>query len=191
MLKPIVISLLGAEERKLHIQKYFDEYEVFHAINGKKFRLKHGLLTPEAISCFLSHTTLWLQLINRQEDFFLILEDDANPKTSLKEIEIKLETLPQDWDMAFIGWNHDIITKKTIVDVNVDWITTGSFWGFHAYLINKSSITKIYNSLLNMDTHIDIQIGRLIKSGNIKGYFLKEPLINQENLESQIPKRIK
>jgi len=52
MLKPIVISLLGAEERKLHIQKYFPEYEVFHAINGKKFRLKHGILTTEAVSCF-------------------------------------------------------------------------------------------------------------------------------------------
>lgn len=191
MLKPIVISLLGAEERKLHIQKYFPEYEVFHAINGKKFRLKHGILTPEAVSCFLSHTTLWLQLINRQEEFFLILEDDATPKTSLKEIEIKLETLPQNWDVAFIGWNHDIMTKKTISEVNDDWITTESFWGFHAYLIKKSSITTIYNSLLNMDTHIDIQIGRLIKGGNIKGYFLKESLINQENLESQIPKRLK
>jgi len=48
---------------------------------------------------FLSHTTLWLQLINRQEELFLILEDDATPKTSLKEIEIKLETLPQNWDV--------------------------------------------------------------------------------------------
>lgn len=69
-------------------------------------------------------------------------------------------------------------------------MVTDSFWGTHAYLIKKTSIIKIYNLLLNMDTHIDIQISRLIKSEKIKGYFIIDPLINQESFESQIPKRL-
>jgi GR25 family glycosyltransferase involved in LPS biosynthesis len=190
MQKPIVISLLEQTERKLHIQKYFPEYEVFHAINGKKFRLKHGILTPEAIACFLSHTTLWLQLLNQEEEFFFIIEDDAKPKTGLAEIESKLQSLPEDWDIAFLGWNYSLSTEKTIKKINENWMTCDAFWGLQAYVIRKSSIKKIYQKLLNMDTHIDIQLARLIQKKHINGYFLNESLIVQESLESQIPKKL-
>lgn len=189
MIKPIVISLLEQKERRDYIKSIFPNCEFFNAINGKKFKLKHAILNPEAVACFLSHTTLHLQLLNREEEYFLIFEDDVKPILSLDEIHNKIDTLPNDWDIAFLGWfseKREIDNQKTI---NKDWMVINSFWGFQSYLIKKSSIIKIYENLLNIDDHIDIQIAREIKCGNINGYFLINPILSQENFETQIPKK--
>lgn len=191
MLKPIVISLIQQEDRRAHIQNIFPVCEFFNAIDGKKFKLNHAILTPEAVACFLSHTTLYLQLLNKDEEYFFIFEDDVKPLTTLDKIEEKLETLPKDWDIAFLGWFSDSFSIKNKRDINEDWMVIDSFWGFQSYVIKKSSILKIYSTLLNIDTHIDLQIGRQIKSRKINGYFLKQPLISQGGFETSIPKKIK
>ena len=77
---------------------------------------------------------------------------------------------------------------KNKQDINEDWMVMDSFWGFQGYVIKKSSILKIYSTLLNIDTHVDVQIGRQIKSRKINGYFLKESLITQGGFETSIPK---
>ena len=189
MLKPIVISLIQQQERRAYIQEIYPGCEFFNAIDGRKFKLNHPLLTPEAIACFLSHTTLYLQLLNREEEYFFIVEDDAKPLVTLDILEDKMKTLPEDWDMAFFGWFSDPFTTKTKKEINNDWMVVDSFWGFQGYVIKKSSILKIYSTLLNIDTHVDVQIGRQIKNKRINGYFLKESLIAQGGFETQIPKK--
>jgi GR25 family glycosyltransferase involved in LPS biosynthesis len=188
MLKPIVISLIQQEERRAYIQEVLPGCEFFNAIDGRKFKLNHAILTPEAVACFLSHTTLYLQLLNREDEFFFIVEDDAKLLKPLDEIEEKMKSLPEDWDIAFFGWFSDAYSTRSKVDVNEDWMVMDSFWGFQGYIIKKSSILKIYNSLLNIDTHVDVQIGRQIKNRKINGYFLKIPLILQGGFATQIPK---
>ena len=39
------------------------------------------------VGCFFSHYLLWLDLINNNKKAYFILEDDANPDFSGKEIE--------------------------------------------------------------------------------------------------------
>lgn len=186
---PIVINLIENSERRDYILSLFPSVRFFNGVNGKKFRLKHAILTPEAVSCFLSHTTLWLQLLEEDssDKYFLIMEDDVKPLKSFTEIQEDIKNLPEDWDIAFLGWfskNSEISNNN----INEDWITLNSFWGMQSYLIRKSSILKIYQRIINMDDHIDIQLARLIKNRSINGYFLKESAFLQESFESQIPK---
>ena len=188
---PIVINLIENSKRRDYILSLFpNSVRFFNGVNGKKFRLKHAILTPEAVSCFLSHTTLWLQLLEEStpDDMFLIMEDDVKPLKSFTEIQEKIKNLPEDWDIALLGWFSEKNEISNMNIINEDWIGLNSFWGMQAYLIKKSSILKIYQSLINMDDHIDIQLARLIRYRSINGYFLKESAFSQESFESQIPK---
>lgn len=191
---PIVVNLIENSERRAYIQALFpNNVRFFNGVNGKKFRLKHAILTPEAVSCFLSHTTLWLQLLEEDssDEYFLIMEDDVKPLKGFPEIQEDIRNLPEDWDIAFLGWfsEKNEISNANINSINKDWIVLNSFWGMQSYLIKKSSILKIYQRIINMDDHIDIQLARLIKNKSINGYFLKESAFSQESFESQIPKR--
>jgi GR25 family glycosyltransferase involved in LPS biosynthesis len=177
----IIISLDKATERREYLKSKLDgilDYSFFWAIDGQKFRLKHDLINAPAIATFLTHVTLWLEIRNKPNQNYLILEDDIDLVGDISKLESKISTLPDNWDIALFGWYHTRTFGKKRV-VNDDWVTVPKFWGMHSYIINKDSITKIYNNLINMDNHIDIQLARLIGIGKINGYFLKEPMFVQ------------
>lgn len=186
-----ILSLNGEVERRNWItDKLSDKFNLyfFPAVNGRKFKLKlnHNLINSPAIATFISHTTLMLYLKNI-DGYNLILEDDSDfIGESEKDIISKINTLPDDWDIAFLGWyaNSTLIKPKK---VNNDWCFVNGFWGLHAYIVNKKSTDKIYNLLLDIDTHIDLQLSRLISSRRISAYFLNKPLFDQyAKFESQI-----
>jgi len=177
----IIISLDKATERREYLKSKLDgilDYSFFWAIDGQKFRLKHDLINAPAIATFLTHVTLWLEIRNKPNQNYLILEDDIDLVGDISKLESKISTLPDNWDIALFGWYHTHTFGRKRV-VNDDWVTVPKFWGLHSYIVNKDSITKIYNNLINMDNHIDIQLARLIGIGKINGYFLKEPMFVQ------------
>lgn len=174
-----VITLPKAKARqKWIIDNLKADFSFFWAIDGKKFDLKHPLLNSEAVSTFLSHITLMQQLKNSTDDRFLILEDDVEQVGDLNSLEEKLKTLPSDWDIAFIGWyNANFFGKPK--PITGDWVFVSGFWGMHAYVVRKESIDKIYSSLVSIDTHIDVQLSRVISNGRLKAYFLRTPIFKQ------------
>jgi GR25 family glycosyltransferase involved in LPS biosynthesis len=182
-----VLTLPKAEQRQKHIKENIKlPYEFFWAIDGLKFRFKHSILNTPAVCTFLSHTNLILQSLNDDSDLCLILEDDVIFSANLDLINEKIQTLPEDWDIAFFGWYPVKFPNKTI-EINDDWFIVNEFWGMHAYLIRKEKIMKLYDTILNIDSHIDIQISRYISQKKLNGYFLKKPYFNQcGKFESQI-----
>lgn len=182
-----VLTLPKAEQRQRYIKENIKlPYEFFWAIDGSKFRFKHSILNTPAVCTFLSHTNLMLQSLNDEDDLCLVLEDDVSFNGSLDLINEKIQTLPEDWDIAFFGWYAVQFPMKKI-DINNDWFIVDKFWGMHAYLIKKDKIMKLYNTILNIDSHIDIQISKYISQKKLNGYFLKVPLFHQSGkFESQI-----
>jgi GR25 family glycosyltransferase involved in LPS biosynthesis len=186
-MRTIVISLPRAKDRQNWIMNNLKiDFSFFWAIDGKKFDLKHQLLNSEAISTFISHITLMQQLKNYSEDYFLILEDDVELVGDVDSIDMKIKTLPEDWDIAFIGWYNSNFLEKP-KNVNDDWVFFREFWGMHAYVVRKESIDKIYSLLVSVDTHIDVQLSRVISRGKLNAYFLKNPIFKQNGtFKSQI-----
>lgn len=186
-MKVKVITLPNSTERQNYIKQTLDfPFSFFFALDGSKFKLKHGMINSQAVSTFLSHVSLMLQLLNDEDDIFLILEDDILAKQSYDTILEKIQTLPEDWDIALLGW-YDVDSFSKKIEINSDWVKVNKFWGLHAYLIKKEKIEKIYNSLLAIDGHIDLQLSRLITEKKINGYFVKNPIFHQNgNFKSQI-----
>ena len=62
------------------------------------------------IACKLSHCLLWrLTLVNpslREEDYILVMEDDANPVPKYrKKLKAVLLAAPKDWDFIYLSHN--------------------------------------------------------------------------------------
>lgn len=187
MISTKVISLPRASERQNWIKKTLPfDFSFFWAIDGKKFTLAHPIINSQAVATFLTHVSLINHVKDEPGESFLILEDDSEFAGDLESIGEKISTLPDDWDMAFLGWyKSDFL--ETPKRVNEDWVKVSRFWGMHAYLVKKRSIAKIYQAIHNIDTHIDVQLSGVFSRGGLNGYFLKEPLFKQsDKFTSQI-----
>jgi GR25 family glycosyltransferase involved in LPS biosynthesis len=191
-MKTFVITL---PSRKEYIQeecsKHNLEIEIFDAIIGKSLGLipiKYNKLEfPQldvkmslgSVGCALSHYLLWNLLKYLPNEEFLILEDDCifceNFSSKFKSI---YSSLPSDWEMAYVGWikyGYDI----TPVHVN-EGLSIRIPSATHAYMIKKSAIPILINSLHPLSSPIDLHIiNNALKK--LKYYVFDPSLIEQNS----------
>lgn len=117
------------------------------------YRRKHYELTKGAVGCYLSHLTLYEQLLNDDSsDYYLIFEDDCIfNKNIAHNISTILNNAPNNWDMIIFGAIRSKSNKvqNTLLKYN-------TFWGLCCYVINKRGARKIFEEYL--DNKITMQI---------------------------------
>lgn len=134
-----VISLKSAEKRRNHIKNEFDKksihFNFFDAVTinelddiQKKLDIDLSLsnLTDLEKACFLSHVSLWVKLLESNEKFITIFEDDV--VLSNKNVKFFLENnewIPNHLDILKIEfflikhlWIYDVIELIKEVYVN-------------------------------------------------------------------------
>ena len=102
----------------------------------------HGRpLTFGEIGCFMSHYNIWLEIVERNLDTVLVLEDDirfeAFFRAKLEYLLAELRTIPDKWDLVYIG-------RKILHNSVEDWLPGSSqlvtvdytYWTL-AYVISK------------------------------------------------------
>lgn len=159
-------------------------YELFKAIDGKKidiskhitsktlkeindverlgYRKYHYQLTRGAIGCYLSHVTIWKDILDNNIDKALIFEDDINiPLNGKQLIEYHTTNIPEDYDIILLGCNCLNCEKKS------NYRIVKKFWGTYAYIITRKCIEKIYNRLFPIKQQIDSELSDLSNELNI------------------------
>ena len=203
--KIFVINLIKRTERLAFFSLSYNlekSFEIFNAVDGKsldissliksniignygaqclnKEREHHFQLTNEgSIGCYLSHYNLWKQLIELNDDIFLIFEDDTIfNKISLKEINYRLSKIPNDWDIFLLSNPNSCYSKDKI---NRKLFKVKRFFLMNAYIINKKAINKIFNTKTifpinqQLDSYlselaIDYNLNIYVNSANFKYY---------------------
>jgi glycosyl transferase family 25 len=137
-----------------------------------------GWMKIGEVGCFFSHYLLWLDLINTNKKAYFILEDDANPDFSGKEIEkfVKEENL-DNIDMVICQSVSPNFPKgksefnKTTDKMNIrvktgifDWETTEGTTG---YIVTNSGAKKLIQVVkeYQLFNPVDNFIGRCIQAG--------------------------
>jgi GR25 family glycosyltransferase involved in LPS biosynthesis len=128
--------------------------------------------------CLESH--LEIIKLAKQENLnnVLILEDDC---VFLKGG--KLNDIPNNWDMLYLGGNLDIILNST----NKFWIK-GCIWTTHSYAITKNLYNKVITELENYSQEIDRYYKEQIHQYN-NCYLIKDFLTTQDIGYSDIEKK--
>ena len=140
-------------------------------------RIRHSDLSTGAVGCFLSHVMVMMMLLDDDvNDTYIIMEDDALIPVNMREkIDAALHEAPSDWDILLLGhhllefMDHDN-DQGTLPPKERRKVKT--FWGTHAYLINKKGAMKFIYSYKkdNIIFQIDSQMSMLSRAGGINIY---------------------
>ena len=201
-----VINLDKSTKRMKYMKELLDneniKYERFNAIYGKNLSkefidnittIKCKNLCPvNLIGCALSHISVWKDILDKNYNNSLILEDDIyfdnNYKDNLKK---SLNELPNDWDILYLGCggmcnkknNNDFLyymfniifyNKINKKNINKKYIFVPEFpTGMFSYAISKNGCIKLLNIINKISYHIDYQISLNHKFINIYAVYPK------------------
>lgn len=151
------------QECQVEFNKIGADVERIAAIDGKEIPDSWGL-SPRDKACFAvttMHTRLIEEAILNKYDNILIFEDDVMFVDNFNEIFNKrMEFLPEDWDLLYIGGNHILhvngfdlitgdknfkVTKENYKTLNYELSKSPCTYTTHAIAINS----RFYNRTLN------------------------------------------
>jgi hypothetical protein len=128
----------------------------------RKFRRSHyEICTPGAIGASYSHITLWKKLLESQNDYMVVFEDDTLiTEKHLNMIDELIPKLPKDgWDMWLLGTHRNGVEGQPLDPMNKkSWWTVTEFTGAHAYILTKQGAKILCESPFPIETHIEYYI---------------------------------
>lgn len=116
-----------------------------------------------AIGAGMAHKSIYKQ--HAGEERVMIFEDDAVLANGFsKRLHQALKDVPGNFDILLLGCQASCGTgSKGVHPVE-------SVLGLHAYVISRSGMEKMNNTLLN--DHIDIQMGQMAKRGQLNMFYV-------------------
>jgi GR25 family glycosyltransferase involved in LPS biosynthesis len=170
--KVVVINLDKRTDRLEKITKQLDDlgitFERFSAIDGAG---KNPMLANRD-----SHLQVWRENLGKK---VLVLEDDAYFVEGFQErFDEVIQTLPEEWDVFYLGALIDKNTGK-VIKVNNDWYRQIISTGTQAYCVHPDIMPYLIDRLEIYDGFIDV--GLRILAEDINAY------ITQPNLVTQYP----
>ena len=156
------------------------------------YRLRHHEMTVGAVGCFLSHVTVMRMLLQDDaHDVYVIFEDDAVIPPSVRaQIDRAIRGAPRDWDLVLLGYHYATFNEED-TDETFDKLAT--FWGTHAYIVNKQGAQKIVDDYQNekIRMQVDSMLSLMIKRKQLNAYALKDVLVSPGHFGSEIQVPVK
>jgi GR25 family glycosyltransferase involved in LPS biosynthesis len=148
--------------------------------NLPKIKLLQGQL-----SCLISHYSIWKEIIEKNIEETIILEDDASINATFnKQISKIRNELPDDYDITYLYYNKKIIehlypTFQTKITKQFKYIMDGfPSYGTVGYIISNKGATKLLKHFKTIYYTVDNMIADLIAKGKLKSYASKTIIVN-------------
>jgi len=168
--KVVVINLDKRVDRLEKITEQLNDlgitFERFSAIDGTG---KNPMLANRD-----SHVEVWKQNLGKK---VLILEDDAYFVEGFQErFDEVIESLPEDWDVFYLG---ALIDKKTgkVIKVNNDWYRQIISTGTQAYCLHPDMMQYFTDRIEIYDGYVDVGLRILAEDTN--AYITQPNLVTQ------------
>jgi len=160
----------------------FSNIEIYEAIDGQlldkddinnklTLKAKYTLKNPSSyddirsvgeIGCYLSHTNIWKNIVDNNINNCIIFEDDVIPDVNYEKITNSLENIPEDYDIAYLGW----WSRKNMINnnKNSNWFYTDFYTeksnvlGLYAYVISNKGAKKLLSKAFPIDVQLDTYV---------------------------------
>jgi GR25 family glycosyltransferase involved in LPS biosynthesis len=218
--KIIVINLKRRIDRKNYISELFfninlEKYNFYQAVDGNNIELSLEIKNlfkdndfgyrKGIIGCALSHYNIWLDLLEDNNNYYIIFEDDIDFDTNnfIKYLNNAKEYIENNSniDILFLGFSktNNNLYFNNIVNNNIDFIPFNHnlfLGGTFGYIITKSGAEKMINYINNNGIKHGIDylfkiIPNLnmimIKPSIVLFRFVQPPTINPLNDETILP----
>ncbi len=188
------VNLEHRTDRKMNILSECDKYNLgevqfFKAINGNLLNVNYPILKGN-VGLIMSNIEIIKDAKEKNYEKILILEDDCYFTDEIKNINEYIEKLPEDWDMFYLGGNHNIgwlgtqppkIINDKIVKLHYTFTT-------HFVAIKNNMFDILINELQTFKSPIDVLYTNLQKKHNV--YCTSECIAKQLNGYSDIENKI-
>jgi GR25 family glycosyltransferase involved in LPS biosynthesis len=168
--KVVVINLDKRVDRLEKITEQLNDlgitFERFSAIDGTG---KNPIIAGRD-----SHVEVWKQNLGKK---VLILEDDAYFIEGFQErFDEVIESLPEDWDIFYLGVLLDKMTGK-VIKVNNDWYRQIVSTGTQAYCLHPNMMQYFTDRIEIYDGYVDVGLRILAEDTN--AYITQPNLVTQ------------
>lgn len=225
-----VITLERAKDRHEHIRKELDglNYELFAGKDKQNFSVedlkqqgiysetlakkyhRYGKPMQEGqIGCAWSHAEVYKDVLEKNYQKVLILEDDAViERDAVKQFPAIFKQLPADWELFYFGfaeketapkgllfkkifyhflrffnaisYSHKTIERLYPKQISPHVFEAGYHDCTHAYAITQSAAKKLLNLQQPISFVADNLLAHAITNQIVKGYIIKPKIINQQ-----------
>ena len=156
--------------------KKFDlgEYERFSAIDGKQINITefNSRLNPGEIGLVLSNLDIIRDAREKKYDKILIVEDDCIFTDEVIKIKEYLEVLPEDWEMLYMGGNHNThMGVPEPIKINDKVVKLHSTYSTHFVGVKSSMFDYMEAVLKRLNEPLDVCYTRLQKSFNVYSFY--------------------
>lgn len=163
----LCINLLKRDDRWEQFIKEADTHSLsigfWSAIDGNKLDYA-GPLKKGIIGCAMSHRNIIQSAQEAGLKSILILEDDVEFDPELNEKFTEwIKEVPDDWDMLYLGGNHN---AKTITKCSDHLMRCTNTYTTHAYAVKNTIYDLILDHLQNIDKELDIIYADIQKQCN-------------------------
>lgn len=166
------------------------ESKIFPAtLKSDDLKAKHNItvdINSGELACYISHLRIYKEIVKKQLDNMLILEDDAKAtkwydsnviRYNLKE----LNTLDPEWDILYLGVCWDICSNRT--PVNNNFVRTFYPGCTHAYIVSKKGAVALLRHLLPIQNTLDRTIKAAARKSLLRCYATVHNMFVQERIE--------
>jgi hypothetical protein len=192
--KVYCINLKHRQDRKNNILTECEKHNLgkisfFDAYNGNEIKNPYGILNG-ALGLILSNIDIIKDAKEKNYKNIIILEDDCYFTDEIKNIDSYLEMLPSDWDMFYLGGNHNVgwVGTEPPVKVNEKIVKLHNTFTTHFVAINSTLYDILLERLSNFDDPIDVIYTTIQKTHNV--YCTSEIIANQMTGYSDIENKV-
>lgn len=183
----VVINAVNGKAMGPDIKKYVSP-EVAQGMDHVErtgTRPSEAFLTPGMIGCYLSHYKTWETILDSNDNFGAVFEDDAeiDPRVYSKGFG---EISKVNWDIILLG---NIFTYgQEIEGTELKKVTY--FWGLQGYLISREGCKKLIKHRGDkISKQIDAYVSSLAQDSKLDIWAVPTSLVGQANLgtDLQVP----
>lgn len=123
------------------------------------------------LGLLLTHINIFNEAIINGYDNILLLEDDISFNDNLTKLGEYMSYVPKDWDILYLGGNHNQHVGKTVDFINERVIKSTDTYTTHCIAVN-SSMYEIILSLLNKKKKaVDVYYSDIQKTFNCYSFY--------------------
>lgn len=168
--------LINLPDRKDRLNNFRNEVEKYDLGNFEIVEAVRGAYDLNGISRgnvgLIKSNLKIFETLKADIETILIMEDDCIFTDEVKNIEEYFKHLPTDWEMLYMGGNHNIhagIKPPTIINEKV--CKLHSTFTTHFVAIRKSLFNEIHEFLKNPNSPIDVFYTSLQKKNNVYSFY--------------------
>jgi GR25 family glycosyltransferase involved in LPS biosynthesis len=194
--KVYCINLDRRPDRMVHfedqVKKYdLGEFERFSAYDGKKLNIKNhsSNIKLGELGLVLSNLEILNICKNKNYNNVLIIEDDCLFTDEVLKIEEYFELLPSDWDMLYMGGNHNThVGSNPPIKINEKVSKLTNTYSTHFVGINGKIFDELIFSLSLKNQPLDVTYTLFQKNKNVYSFYpgIANQLVDFSDIQNKI-----